>query len=140
MCFLNFKMCDYMITPRKVRYCTVTEHKEDIEGLSCGSFKITICVGLRMYVDYVYTLCVYHAVLFQFHFFAPCSIIFSRFLLLLLRLLECDDPVFPCVHARLAEGQHRHRRIKLKVQLALLPTCRAEKQVSAIKKGPFHQM
>lgn len=43
VCFLNFKMCDYMITPHKVRYCTVTEHKEDIEGLSCGPFKITIC-------------------------------------------------------------------------------------------------
>lgn len=59
-----------------------------------------------MYVDYVYTLCVHHAVLFQFHFFAPCSIIFSCFLLLLLWLLERDGPVFPCVHARLAESQH----------------------------------
>lgn len=98
--FLNFEICE-LTTPHKVGCCTVTEHKRDI----LWPFEHN-CVGLWMYVDYVYTLCVHHAVLFQFHFFAPCSIIFSRFLLLLLWLLERDGPVFPCVHARLAESQH----------------------------------
>lgn len=122
-----------MITPRKVGCCTVTKHKRDIEGRSYSPFKITVCVGLCMYVGYVYTLCVLHAVSFHSSFF--CSL-FYRLQSFLLRppwLLERDGPVLPCVHARLAEGQHRHRRVKLKVQLALQPTCRAEEQISAMK-------
>lgn len=63
-----------MITPSTVGCCTVTRHKRDIEGLSQGPFKIPVCVGLCMYVDYVYTHCVHHAVLFQFYFF--CSLFY----------------------------------------------------------------
>lgn len=45
---------------------------------------------------------------------------FSRF------SLKCHGPVFSCIHTWLAEGQHWHGGVKLKVQLALLTTCRAE--------------
>lgn len=33
--FLNFEICE-LTTPRKVGCCTVTEHKRDIEDVSCG--------------------------------------------------------------------------------------------------------
>lgn len=58
---------------------------------------------------------------------------FSRF------SLKCHGPVFSCIHTWLAEGQHWHGGVKVKVQLALLTTCRAEEEDSITERWLFGQ-
>lgn len=41
-------------------------------------------------------------------------------------LLKSHGPIIPCVHARLAEGQHGHSGIKFKFQLVLQAVCKAK--------------
>lgn len=87
VCFLNLQICD-MITLRTVWCCTVTEHKRDIEGLSSGPFKITVCVGL----------CI---VWIMFTSFA--SIMLSCFIFTCLLLVLSSSVVFPiCLYCYLS--------------------------------------